>query len=237
VLGRESRTRGRQRRGRDAWEIESIIEKEDGAREREYEYKRRDRAVGNLTQLQQHNILKQTVLESASFKWEVDKSMLVSRTTPIPVLSSKLFLTTYTICQLIYCTNWEKVLTAQFEYLLNNVRKDLEVDRKASIITTFISYLSASEEEVTGREGRYTTRTFWDYCEKGNSGEEYKEIADIAKRLLVCTTSEAEPERVFSILRRIINLHRGRLSVKTLFFLLQIYLHGVDEGKGNEGKK
>jgi hypothetical protein len=125
VLGRESRTRGRQRRGGDAQEIESIIEKEDGAREREYEYKRRDRAVGNLIQLQQHNILKQTVLESAWFKWEVDKSVLVSRMTPISVVSSKLFLTTYTICQLIYCTNWEKVITAQFEYLPNNVREDL----------------------------------------------------------------------------------------------------------------
>ena len=111
--------------------------------------------------------------------------------------------------------------------LLDDVRPDMTPSRKASITQTFGVYLSASEAELMGAAGRYNTRTFWDVCERRS--DDYADLADIAICLLVCITSEAEPERVFSIVRRILNRHRGRLHVNTIFYLVQIYLNGLAE--------
>jgi hypothetical protein len=119
--------------------------------------------------------------------------------------------------------------------LLDEVRLDLSRERKNAITRSFGMYLTAIEAELMGREGRYVASTFWDACAK--RADDFAEIADIATRLLVCTTSEAEPERVFSVERRILNRHRGRLHINTLFYLTQIYLAGLaKEEKKNRFK-
>jgi hypothetical protein len=219
---REGRGRGRGQKEED--DHETALEKDDLAMEREFEYRRRKEGTGNLQQLKQHRFV---VLRSEHgvFQWEFDSSILLSKTTPLRQLPNPIFKVTYTICDLIFRTNWRNIMVGQFEYLLENCKRDLQPARKKLVVQTFNVYLSATEREITkGGEGWHTTRTFWDSLV---GTENYTEIADIATRLLVCGRSEAEAERVMSILRRILNRHRGRLSASTIFWLLQIYLHGL----------
>jgi hypothetical protein len=80
----------------------------------------------------------------------------------------------------------------------------------------------------------YATRPFWDACINGTWGADHAVLGDMASRMLIATTSEAEVERVFSVLRRIVSRHRGGLDNTTLFFLVQIYFNGLKENEEND---
>jgi hypothetical protein len=115
----------------------------------------------------------------------------------------------------------------------DNVRRDITPAQNERVKTLFRTYMHSTDGDLVGSKN-YATRAFWDACINGTWGADYAVLGDMASRMLIATTSEAEVERVFSVLRRILSRHRGGLDSATLFFLLQIYFNGLRENNEND---
>jgi hypothetical protein len=115
----------RKKKAEDDEDLLRVVELEDLEREREVEYERRKKEMGDLAQLQPHVILKKATVQSATFVWETEKCLLLNKATPLTKPTQAIFNVTFKICDLIFRLDYQAAMTAQFENLVNLVRLDL----------------------------------------------------------------------------------------------------------------